>query len=106
MLLYLSVQSQYDIAYPFNFSGSYIFIPKHLQNLASKRISLYLKATRDRGLVLNYSPELKIDFYPDFYFAIIYGHEDSTDQLCVNRKTGYAIIVADFPVLWNFELQT
>jgi hypothetical protein len=74
--------------------------------LALKRIGRYLKATRDRGLVLNPSKELKIDCYPDADFAGMYGHEDSRDPSCVKSRTGFVITVANCPVLWQSKLQT
>ena len=71
-----------------------------------KRIGRYLKATRDRGLVLNPSKVLKIDCYPDADFAGMYGHENSTDPSCVKSQTGFVITVANCPVLWQSKLQT
>ena len=71
-----------------------------------KRIGQYLKATWDRGLVLNPSKVLKIDCYPDADFAGMYGHENSTDPSCVKSRTGFVITVANCPVLWQSKLQT
>ena len=71
-----------------------------------KRIGRYLKATWDRGLVLNPSKVLKIDCYPDADFAGMYGHENSTDPSCVKSQTRFVITVANCPVLWQSKLQT
>ena len=80
--------------------------PKHSHELALTRIVKYFKETRDRGLVLNLSPELKIDCYPDADFPGMYGHEKTTDPACAKIRTGYDITVSDCPVLWQYKFQT
>jgi hypothetical protein len=107
MLLYLSGHTRPDIAYAVNCAARYMFSPKHSHEKALKRLGRYLKATRDRGLILNPSSNtLKIDSYPDADFAGMYGHEKNTDPACVKSRTGYVINVADCPVLWQSKLQT
>ncbi len=106
MLLYLAGHTRPDIAYAVNCCARYMFCPRRSHELALKRIGRYLKATRDRGLVLNPSKELKIDCYPDADFAGMYGHEDSSDPSCVKSRTGFVITVANCPVLWQSKLQT
>ena len=50
--------------------------------------------------MLNPTPELKIDFYPDADFYIIYGRNNSTDPACVKSRTGYAITFDNFQVFY------
>ena len=52
MLLYLSGHSQHDISYAVNCCAIYMFNPRLSPEKALKRISRYLKDTRDRGLIL------------------------------------------------------
>ena len=108
MLLYLAGHSRPDIAYAVNCAARYMFNAKRSHEEALKRIGRYLKATRDKGLVLNPSPDgvLKIDNYPDADFAGMYGHEEPTDPASVKSRTGYVITVADCPVHWQSKLQT
>jgi hypothetical protein len=106
MLLYLSGHSRPDIAYAVNCAARYMFNPKKSHQEALKRIGRYLKATRDRGLVINPSSNLKIDAYPDADFAGMYGYEKHDDPSCVKSRTGFVINVADCPVLWQSKLQT
>eukprot|EP00804_Cyclotella_cryptica_P025289 CCRYP_010373-RB/>CCRYP_010373-RB protein AED:0.34 eAED:0.34 QI:0/-1/0/1/-1/0/1/0/497 len=106
MLLYLAGHTRPDIAYAVNCCARYMFCPKRSHELALKRIGRYLKATRDRGLVLNPSKLLKVDCYPDADFAGLYGHENSSDPSCVKSRTGFVITVANCPVLWQSKLQT
>eukprot|EP00804_Cyclotella_cryptica_P020131 CCRYP_014912-RA/>CCRYP_014912-RA protein AED:0.34 eAED:-0.30 QI:0/-1/0/1/-1/0/1/0/430 len=106
MLLYLAGHTRPDIAYAVNCCARYMFCPKRSHELALKRIGRYLKATRDRGLVLNPSKLLKVDCYPDADFAGLYGHENPSDPSCVKSRTGFVITVANCPVFWQSKLQT
>ncbi len=84
-----------------------MFCPKHLHELALKRIGCYLKQTSDRGMVMNPSSNVcKIDACPDADFAGMYGHEDHTDPTCAKSCTGFIITFAQCPVFWQSKLQT
>ena len=106
MLLYLSGHSRPDIAYAVNCAARYMFSPRHSHELALKRIGRYLKATREKGLILNPSQDFKINCYPDADFAGLYGYEQVTDPTCVKSRTGFVITVSDCPVLWQSKLQS
>ena len=69
MLIYLSDHTCPDILYAVNCCARYIFCPKHSHGIALKRIGRYLKATRDRGLILNPNYDVcKLDCYPNADF--------------------------------------
>ena len=106
MLLYLSGHTRPDIAYAVNCCARYMFNPHHSHEVALKRIGRYLKATREKGLILNPCKELRIDDYPDADFAGLYGHEKASDPVSVKSRTGFVINVANCPVLWMSKLQT
>ena len=57
-------------------------------------------------MVLTPTRGLNIDAYPDSNFAGLYGYEGSLDPVCVRRRTGFVINVANCPVLWKSQLQT
>jgi hypothetical protein len=80
-----------------------MFCPKHLHELALKRIGCYLKQTSDQGPASNMC---KIDAYPDADFAGMYGHEEQTDPACAKSHTEFIITFAECPVLWQSKLQT
>ena len=67
MMLYLAGHTRPDIAYAVNCCAWYMFAPKLVHEVALKRIGRYLKATRDKGHILNPSGTLKIDAYPNEY---------------------------------------
>jgi hypothetical protein len=106
MLLYLSGHTRPDIAYAVNCCARYMFSPKHCHELALKRIGRYLKGTATRGMVINPTRELSIDAYPDADFAGMYGHENPTDPACAKSRTGFVIVFAGVPVMWQSKLQT
>ena len=105
MLLYLSGHSRPDIAYAVNCCARFMFSQRKRHEVAIKRIGRYLKATRDKGLILNPSKELRVDCYADANFAGLYGYESTTDPTCVRSRTGFVITVANCPVLWVSRLQ-
>ena len=107
MLLYLSGHTRPDIAFSVNCCARYMFSPRHLHELALKRLGRYLKQTSDRGMVMNVSKDVyKVDAYPDADFAGMYGHENHTDPACAKSRTGFIITFADCPVYWQSKLQT
>jgi hypothetical protein len=74
-------------------------------------IGQYLKLTQDKGLILRPAiceeiGELPIDFYVDADFAGLWGYEDCNDASCVKSRTGYAINIANCPVIWKSKLQS
>jgi hypothetical protein len=83
-----------------------MFCPKHSHKLALKRIGRYLKNTSSRGMVINPMRELTIDAYPDADFAGMYGYQKPTDSVCTKSRTGFVIVFAGVPVLWQSKLQT
>jgi hypothetical protein len=106
MLLYLAGHSRPDIAYAVNCCARYMFNPKLSHEKAVKRIGRYLKATREKGMILKPSGTLKIDSYPDADFAGLYGYAKITDSACVKSRTGFIITVSECPMVWVSKLQT
>ena len=106
MLLYLSGHTCPDIAYAVNCCARYMFAPKHSHELALKRIGRYLKNTSERGMVIQPTRELNVDAYPDADFAGMYGHEKPTDPACAKSRTGFVIMFAGVPILWQSKLQS
>jgi hypothetical protein len=57
-------------------------------------------------MVIHPTRELSIDAYPDADFAGMYGHENPTDPACAKSRTGFVIVFAGVPVMWQSKLQT
>jgi len=83
-----------------------MFPQKHSHELALKRIGQYLKNTSERGMAIQPARELDVDAYPDADFASMYGHEKLTDPACAKSCTGFVIMFAGVPIMWQSKLQT
>ena len=94
-MLYLFRHSCYDIACAVNLCARYMFSAKLSHEKALKRIGRYLKATRDRGLVMTPSGTLKVDAFPDADFAGLYGYEKPSDPTCSKSRNGFLISLSD-----------
>jgi hypothetical protein len=77
MLLYLLGHTRPDLAYSISQVACFMFNPKHLHEIALKRISRYLIGTKDKGMIIKPKNTIDIDAYPDADFAGLYGHEDN-----------------------------
>merc|ERR1712086_1250452 len=69
MLLYLSGHSRPDISYSVSQVARFTFCPRRSHEVALKLIGRYLLGTKNKGLVINPTRDLKIDAYPDAIFA-------------------------------------
>ncbi len=83
-----------------------MFAPCLVHEVALKRIGKYLRATRDKDLILQPSGTLKIDVYPDADCAGLYGPKVITDPACVRHRMGFLITVKDCSMVWVSKLQT
>ncbi|KAL7477523.1 hypothetical protein ACHAW6_003331 [Cyclotella cf. meneghiniana] len=106
MTLYLAGNTWPDRAYAVNCCTHYMYAPRLVHEVALKRIERYLKATRDKGLILKLSGMVKVDAYCDADFAGLYVHEVVTDPACVKSRTGFLIMVSDCPMVRVSNLQT
>ena len=70
-------------------------------------LEVYLKNTQDHGLVFYpNSYFFKVDTYPDYDFAGMYGQENTNDPACAKSLTGFNITFYDCSVLFIHKLQT
>ena len=106
MLLYLSSNSRPDIAFAVHQAAKFSHCARLPHKIAIKRIGRYLKATRDKGLIMNPSENLILEFYADADFAGLWNVEDSNDPLSVKSRTGFIITLGGTPVTWSSKLQT
>ena len=84
-----------------------MFSTKRYHELELKMLEVYLKNTQDHGLVFYpNSYFFKVDTYPDYDFAGMYGHENHHDTTCANSRPGFIITFSDCLVLWIYKFQT
>ena len=106
MLQYLHAHSRPDLTYAVSQCARFVHNPKRSHERAVEKIGQYLKHTQDQGLILKPSQELDVDCYVDADFAGLWPYEEKNDPTSVKSRTGYAICIANCPVIWTSKLQT
>ena len=106
MLMYLAGNTRPDISFAVHQCARYTHFPKHSHEVALKRIGRYLVGTRDKGLIIHPTNELKVDMYVDADFAGLWGYKDKDDPVCVKSCSGFVILVGNCPVIWGSKLQS
>jgi hypothetical protein len=106
MLLYLSGNSRPDIAFAVHQVARFTHDPRGSHAKAVKRIVRYLKGTREKGLIMRPTGELKIDCYVDADFCGLWGSEDPDDPTVAKSRTGYILMLAGCPLMWVSKLQS
>ena len=106
MLLYLASNSRPDIAFAVHQCARFTHAPKACHGVAVKKIVRYLLKTREKGLRMRPTDELKLDCYVDADFAGLWGCEDPEDPIVSKSRTGYIFLLAGCPLLWSSKLQT
>jgi hypothetical protein len=84
----------------------FIHSTKRSYEIALEQIGKYLKKTRGKGLVLKPSKNLDIDCYVDVDFCGLRPQEDKHGPVSVKSRTGFAICIANCPIIWSSKLQT
>ena len=106
MLMYLASNSRPDIAFAVHQCARFTHSPKASHGEAIKRICRYLKGTLDKGLILRPARDnMRLDVYVDSDFAGLWKQEDDQDPVCVKSRTGFVILLADCPLVWQSKLQ-
>ena len=74
----------------------------------SQTIGCYLKATLEKGLIINPvdNEYLRTDIYVDAAFANGWGTKLGTNLDSVKSRTGYIIKIANNPIIWVSRLQS
>jgi hypothetical protein len=106
MLQYLHTHTRPDLTLAVSQCSRFIHCTKRSHELALIRIGQYLKTTRTKGQVLRPKQDMNIDCYVDADFAGLWGVEDSQDPTSVKSRTGFALCIADCPVIWASKLQS
>ena len=74
--------------------------------MAVKRIGRYLKETRDRGLIFRPDGTHSIHAMCDSDFAGTWNKEYANQRSTVLSRTGFFIMYAGCPIVWESKLQT
>ena len=106
MLSYLSGHTRPELGFSVHQCGRYSHNPRAIHEAALKRIGRYLINTKDKGIILTPTEDLKIDCFADADFAGLWSYEDPNDPVCVQSRTGYVIMFCGVPIIWKSKLQT
>ena len=106
MMMYLASNSRPDIAYAVHSCARFTHCPKRVHEKALKRIARYLKATRERGMIIQPTGDLSMELYVDADFAGLWSSEKPDDSMSVKSRTGFIIMIGGTPVVWSSKLQT
>ena len=106
MLMYLATNSRPDVAFAVNQCARFTHCPKKSHEMAIKRIIRYLKATKDKGMIISPDGKLNLDLYVDADFAGLWNVGEADDPSTVRSRTGYVMTLGGVPVLWGSKLQT
>ena len=91
MMMYLATNSRPDIAFAVNQVARFSNDPKGIHERAVKRIGRYLKATKNRGMIIVPDKVLGLDLFTDVDFAGLYNVEDVNKSISVESRTGWLI---------------
>jgi hypothetical protein len=106
MLMYLASNTRPDIAFAVHQCARFTHCPRRSHEQALKRIARYLKATRERGMLIAPTIDLSLDLYADADFAGLWNSESRDDPVSVKSRSGYLVTLGGTPVIWSSKLQT
>ena len=106
MLMYLASNSRPDIAFAVHQCARFCHCTRRSHERAVKRIVRYLQGTKEEGLVIKPTQNLRIDLYADADFAGLWNSEDPCDPICTRSRTGFIITIGGIPLVWKSKLQT
>jgi hypothetical protein len=105
-LNFLAQNTRPDISFAVHQCARFCTKPSAIHELAVRRITRYLLATKDRGLLLRPTKDFTLDMYVDADFAGMYHREHSVFCDNVLSHTGYIITYCGCPIHWASKLQT
>lgn len=106
MLNYLAGSTRPDIAFSVHQTARFANDPKISHERAIKRIGRYLKATKNKGIILKPDRKKGLECYVDADFAGGFDKNNSEDIASVFSRTGFIIKYMDCPIYWVSRLQT
>jgi hypothetical protein len=105
-LNYLEKSTRPDIAYAAHQCARFSQDPRVPHGKAVKWIGRYLRATRDKGLILRADPSKAFEVYADADFCGNFNKtEPATDPDTARSRTGYVIFYGGCPIYWRSTLQ-
>ena len=105
-LNYLEKGTRSDISYITHQCARFTEEPKECHAKALRWLARYLKATRDKGLILRPDKSRNLEVYVDADFSGNWNQSDSLNRDTARSRHGYIIMYMGCPVIWKSQLQT
>jgi hypothetical protein len=106
-LNFLEKSTRPDISYAVHQCARFSQDPKKSHAEAVKRIVRYLKATQDKGLIIDPKPDHSFHCYVDSDFCGLWHKKAARDNPMTSKsRTGYIITYAGCPIVWGSKIQT
>ena len=84
MLLYLQGHTRTELTFAVSQCARFTFQPRRSHELSLKRVGRYLIDTRDKGMIIRPSDDVRINCYVDADFAGLWNRDDCQDELCAH----------------------
>jgi hypothetical protein len=104
-LNYLEKSTRPDIAFATHQCARFSHDPKQPHGDAVKWLGRYLKATRDKGMILRPTGN-SFDVYVDADFAGNWNPAEAHESYTARSRHGFVILYAGCPITWASQLQT
>ncbi len=107
-LLFLEKSTRPDLSYAIHQCARFSHDPKQIHGEAVKRIGRYLKATKDKGLIMKPSPDDdQLSLHVDASFAGDWDKEiAASDPATAQSRHGYVLRDCGIPLLWASQMQS
>jgi hypothetical protein len=99
MLMYLAANTHPDIAYAVHQAARYTHDPRASYAVAIKRIIVYIKRTKGKGIYFKPDGTENIDCYVDSYFRGLFSVEDKQQPNSAKSHTCYVIMYSGVPII-------
>jgi hypothetical protein len=106
-LNYLEKGSRPEISYATHMCARFCEDPREPHAAAVEHLVRYLKATRDKGIILDPNKKEAFNVYVDADFCGLWNKNTAQDDVSTAKsRTGYIVMYANCPILWASKLQT
>ena len=105
-LNYLEKGTRSDISYITHQCARFTEEPKECHAKAIRWLARYLRATRDKGLIMKPDASQGLNVFVDADFSGNWEQGDSTNRDTARSRHGYIICFMGCPVIWKSQLQT
>ena len=107
-LMYLEKATRPDISAATHMLARHCENPKKEHGKLVKWLALYLRATRDKGVIYNPDPTQSFEVYVDADFSGNWSKDidHGDDPSSAKSRTGYVVMYFGCPILWASKLQS